>query len=801
MGTQVGGRSVPGASVVLVTDGPPDHRAIEASLALEAAGLCVVAVELPSRSGRRNASSAIVTSVESIRATGSIALVAGIGRAAGLAAGAASSAGADGLVAVDGSLWTLWWRLPPSGIPSLLVSSPGRGLAGRTGTRVAGVIGGASVRVARAGMLAGELAALRRAALAGSWPGGAPLVRRVAAPVAVAMLAAPAAAMFAATPVGAAQRSGDVSVGHRGPAGRFGARAVSVGHRTGGGRAHSHLGGKKVRHRAGDLGAGTTSPHPHATSSTSTTSTTTSTTGTATAVDGAGMKWRFFADNHSSTSWASGALDNGATFGGKVVASTLHGALASQTMHQSPFDGYGALQLSVNGAKAVTYDPVVKETKDASCPPASGTQFDLAVQTISGVAVSRQLFVPANDHFARVDQTLTNTTSAPVTVVLSNPYNNLRSNISPIVSTSTGAAPSTADLWIGTFNGFGTGTTSTQARVGNVVQGPRAPVPLASLSMPGPRGAPEWTYSITLAPGQTRIVANYVVADPTLAQRNFDSFRLAQTGTNALECLSPAQIGELANFVPGGPGYRMVAADGGVFTYGAASYAGSTGAIHLNEPIVGSAATPTGNGYWLVAADGGVFSFGDAQFHGTTSGHHLNKPVVGMAATPDGKGYWLVAADGGVFAFGDATFHGSTGAKPPTAPVVGMAATPDGKGYWLVTSAGQVIPFGDAASYGSVAGALNAPIVGMAATPDGKGYWLAAADGGVFAFGDATFRGSAGALHLNKPIVGIAASPSGLGYRLVASDGGVFDYGDAGFYGSAGGQHLNQPIVGIANIG
>ena len=28
---------------------------------------------------------------------------------------------------------------------------------------------------------------------------------------------------------------------------------------------------------------------------------------------------------------------------------------------------------------------------------------------------------------------------------------------------------------------------------------------------------------------------------------------------------------------------------------------------------------------------------------------HLNQPVVGMAATPDGKGYWLVASDGGVF--------------------------------------------------------------------------------------------------------------------------------------------------------
>ena len=32
----------------------------------------------------------------------------------------------------------------------------------------------------------------------------------------------------------------------------------------------------------------------------------------------------------------------------------------------------------------------------------------------------------------------------------------------------------------------------------------------------------------------------------------------------------------------------------------------------LNQPVVGMAPTPSGEGYWLVAADGGVFSFGDA---------------------------------------------------------------------------------------------------------------------------------------------------------------------------------------------
>ena len=54
-------------------------------------------------------------------------------------------------------------------------------------------------------------------------------------------------------------------------------------------------------------------------------------------------------------------------------------------------------------------------------------------------------------------------------------------------------------------------------------------------------------------------------------------------------------------------------------------------------------------GYWSVGSDGGIFSYGDATFYGSTGGMHLNKPIVGMASTPDGKGYWLVASDGGVF--------------------------------------------------------------------------------------------------------------------------------------------------------
>ncbi len=246
-------------------------------------------------------------------------------------------------------------------------------------------------------------------------------------------------------------------------------------------------------------------------------------------------------------------------------------------------------------------------------------------------------------------------------------------------------------------------------------------------------------------------------------------------------------------------GYWQVAADGGVFTAGDAPFWGSAGNLHLNQPIVGMAATSDGKGYWLVAADGGVFTYGDAVFYGSAGNLHLNQPVVGMAATPDGGGYWLVAADGGVFTYGDAVFHGSAGALRLNAPVVGMAPTHDGKGYWLVAADGGVFAYGDAVYHGS-AGAvhLSQPIVGMATTLDGGGYWLAAADGGVFTYGDATFYGSAAGSTAIGPFLGIAATPSGNGYWLSSPVGVTAGFGDAGNYGSMAGTSLTSPIVGAA---
>jgi hypothetical protein len=57
----------------------------------------------------------------------------------------------------------------------------------------------------------------------------------------------------------------------------------------------------------------------------------------------------------------------------------------------------------------------------------------------------------------------------------------------------------------------------------------------------------------------------------------------------------------------------------------------SSGSVTQSFSLVVVPAGLGGKGYWLVASDGGIFSFGDASFYGSTGGMTLNKPIVGIA--------------------------------------------------------------------------------------------------------------------------------------------------------------------------
>ena len=472
------------------------------------------------------------------------------------------------------------------------------------------------------------------------------------------------------------------------------------------------------------------------------------------------------------------------------------------------------------------------------------------MQSIDGLDVSRRDYVPSDDHFERTFDVFTNPgyhAHHRHRHHVEQPGLGHATRRSPGTSAG-GTAISDSDEWVTTFQNW-SGTTTSDPRLGHVLQTTGAAVPANNVTFADGSDHPHWSYTFTVGAGQTVIIANFAVADATIAASQADAARLAALPPTALECTTAADQSEIANMgslptittqpsdqtaAAGGPASFMAAATAvgqgqsptvqwQVSTDGGSTFtdlAGATSAtLNLTSvstaqngdryravftngigSVDSTAATLTvpATGYWLADAAGGVEAVGVPSDGSLVSeGVKPAKPIVGVAATPDDQGYWLVGADGGVFAFGSAGYYGSAAPLDLAKPIVGIVGAPDGHGYWLVGADGGVFAFGSAGYYGSAAPLhLNAPIVGLAAAPDGQGYWLVGADGGVYAFGSAGFFGSGVGLD-SHGITGIAANPDGQGYWLAGADGGVFAFGSATYDGGMAGTTLNKPVVGI----
>ncbi len=320
--------------------------------------------------------------------------------------------------------------------------------------------------------------------------------------------------------------------------------------------------------------------------------------------------------------------------------------------------------------------------------------------------------------------------------------------------------------------------------------------------------------SVTFGSSPAEVVSATATAASVVVPTGAGTVTVRATGTLGAGTLSSsftygtAPAPTPATTAPSQHGYWLVAADGGIFTFGSATFHGSTGNLALQRPVVGITPTSTHGGYWLDASDGGVFAFGNAGFYGSIPGlgfapagspgsrPTLNAPVVGMVPSADGKGYFMVAADGGVFAFGDARYAGSC---PGIGGCVGaaVAVMPDatGSGYWVVTNSGNVYPFGDAANLGGP-GSQGSVVTSAVRTPDGGGYWILFADGKVTGFGDAAdLGGPVRSVNGSDPAAAIMATADGGGYWVSTAAGAVYTYGDAPYGGGMGGVRLNAPVI------
>ncbi|HEV7428328.1 MAG TPA: DUF11 domain-containing protein [Thermoanaerobaculia bacterium] len=283
-------------------------------------------------------------------------------------------------------------------------------------------------------------------------------------------------------------------------------------------------------------------------------------TGSIQLIDAAGLK--YFIDtniNFSTSSSASGAASE-ASFSAPVVASTIGGGSVLSALSDM-FDGYQGLCVSLTNATGPCatgnasysfYNQNGAAAFDATVPAGptcTNRQVALPAKTIGGLSVRRKVFVPTNDQFIRWMDIFTNTSGAPVTFTTM-PSNNLGSDSNTIIVSSSNGdnVAQTSDTWVSTFQNF-SGTTSSDPRIGHVLQGVGAPTPVSNIHFVNGDDNPYWVYSITLAPGQTKIILNFATGQGTKAAANAKAAALALLPSNATQCMSLIELGQVSNFV------------------------------------------------------------------------------------------------------------------------------------------------------------------------------------------------------------------------------------------------------------
>jgi hypothetical protein len=281
-------------------------------------------------------------------------------------------------------------------------------------------------------------------------------------------------------------------------------------------------------------------------------------TGAKTLIDNSGLEY-FINTNitFSTTSSASAAMSE-ASYTHAVAATTLNGGTVASTLNDA-FDGYNTLCLSLNNTVAncatgnanfVIYNKLLATATTECLGAVSGVnrQVVLPIQTSGNLQIQRKVFVPDNDSFARWLNSFTNTggTSMTVTAVIAN---NLGSDSNTtVVSSSDGdATAEVTDTWVSSFQNY-SGTTSSDPRLAHILQGPGATVPLTGINFVDGDDNPFWGYTFTLAPGETKILLNFVVGQPSKATAATKAASLTSLPGSALQCLSTTEQQEMANF-------------------------------------------------------------------------------------------------------------------------------------------------------------------------------------------------------------------------------------------------------------
>jgi hypothetical protein len=280
---------------------------------------------------------------------------------------------------------------------------------------------------------------------------------------------------------------------------------------------------------------------------------------------GGGVDWRLNTGVVEQTSSASGAFYD-AAFAELVPATTASGGLITTTLDDA-FDGYKALCVGGDcgcsgpecGTSAVVYGGNGSPLPDTSClglDTSAADQYLFGAQTIGQLQVSRKVYIPESDTFARHLEVVTNLSSQPQSADLTL-FGNLGSedgsrvayDTTVIIATSSGdRVASDEDYWVTTMQAFGPDGSSPDPRLGHILAGPGGQVRAVNVSFADDDEYPAWRYHLELAPGQTATLMSFVTLHSSQAAANARAEELLAVDPAMLQCMSSMERGIVANW-------------------------------------------------------------------------------------------------------------------------------------------------------------------------------------------------------------------------------------------------------------
>lgn len=251
-------------------------------------------------------------------------------------------------------------------------------------------------------------------------------------------------------------------------------------------------------------------------------------------IDASGLEYFINTDRDSTSDSASAAASDAAYTAPVTNVSTIDGGTTSANLADA-FDGYAGMRIN-----DVSYTSL-----GAPSTENGGRELRFPVQQVGDLDVTRKVFVPSNDEFARWLNIITNTSGATVAVKLEL-FSDLGSNGSTIIAeTATGAKGATInDDWFVTAGDFG------DPRLGHIVQGAEGMTQLSQLEHPfgtyddGFR----FQYDFNIPAGGTYIIMHFVTGQPNIDDAAEQAERLWMLGGRSLSGMSASERANVINF-------------------------------------------------------------------------------------------------------------------------------------------------------------------------------------------------------------------------------------------------------------